>query len=167
VTTDYGLRTTDYVMSYIQIEATELYLRTCKLADDVFLAVMQWDFFSKDTIGKQLVRCLDSIGANLVEGDGRASVQDTSRFFVYARASAREARHFIRSCRTRNLLPIEQADAWIAEVTEIGKMIHAFKKHRESQGSKVKESRSSYGEAVPDPFDDADATFPSPSPRSP
>ncbi|MDB5138930.1 MAG: hypothetical protein JWR12_846 [Mucilaginibacter sp.] len=29
---------------------------------------MQWDFFAKDTIGKQLVRSSDSIGANMRKG---------------------------------------------------------------------------------------------------
>jgi four helix bundle protein len=42
-----------------------------KLGEDVWALVIKWDYFSKDTIGKQLVRAVDSIAANLSEGYGR------------------------------------------------------------------------------------------------
>ncbi|MFC4210150.1 four helix bundle protein [Pedobacter lithocola] len=33
--------------------------------------VITWDYFSKDTIGKQLCRAANSISANIAEGYGR------------------------------------------------------------------------------------------------
>jgi four helix bundle protein len=33
--------------------------------------VIKWDYFLKDTIGKQLVKAADSVAANLSEGFGR------------------------------------------------------------------------------------------------
>jgi four helix bundle protein len=50
-------------------------LEVCKLAerlaDEIWSVVRCWDHFSKDTIGRQVVRAADSIGANVAEG-GRA-----------------------------------------------------------------------------------------------
>ena len=35
------------------------------------MIVIKWDYLSKDTIRKQLVRAADSVAANLSEGFGR------------------------------------------------------------------------------------------------
>jgi four helix bundle protein len=40
--------------------------------------VRNWDQFAKDTVGKQLVRSIDSVGANIAEGAGRGSYQGQS-----------------------------------------------------------------------------------------
>ena len=39
-----------------------------------------WEPFAKNTIGTQLVRAADSIGANIAEGYGRGSFADNKRF---------------------------------------------------------------------------------------
>jgi four helix bundle protein len=41
------------------------------LGEEVYSIVVEWNYFDKDTIGKQLVRSVDSIAANLSEGVGR------------------------------------------------------------------------------------------------
>lgn len=38
------------------------------LADEVWEIVIKWDYFAKDTIGKQLTKSADSVAANLSEG---------------------------------------------------------------------------------------------------
>ena len=60
------------------------------LSDDVWSIVLEWDSFARDTIGKQLVRSTDSIGANIAEGEGRGSYQDNRRFIKIARGSLQE-----------------------------------------------------------------------------
>jgi hypothetical protein len=45
-------------------------------ADGVWNIVVGWDSFARDTVGKQIVRAADSIGANISEGSGRGSLQD-------------------------------------------------------------------------------------------
>lgn len=52
-----------------------------QLADNIWKIVEVWEPFAKDTVGKQIVRSVDSIGANIAEGVGRGSYQDNRRFF--------------------------------------------------------------------------------------
>jgi four helix bundle protein len=74
------------------------------LSDEVWAIVSRWDHFAKDTIGKQLVKSVDSIGANVAEGEGRGSYQDNRRFIKIARGSLQETQHWLRRAFKRNLL---------------------------------------------------------------
>ncbi len=54
-------------------EKREVYRLSERLPDSVWDVVMGWDGFAKDTVGRQLVRAADSVGANIAEGTGRGS----------------------------------------------------------------------------------------------
>lgn len=42
------------------------------LTDEVWGIPRRWDVLARDTVGKQLLRAANSIGANIAEGSGRA-----------------------------------------------------------------------------------------------
>jgi four helix bundle protein len=86
----------------------EVYQLAEKLSDEIWSIVVIWDFFAKDTIGKQLVRAADSMGANFAEGTGRGSYRDNVRFITIARGSLTETQHWLRRAHTRQLLTTEQ-----------------------------------------------------------
>jgi hypothetical protein len=44
-----------------------------KISNQIWFIVKKWDDFAKDTMGKQIVRSADSVGANIAEGHGRYS----------------------------------------------------------------------------------------------
>lgn len=67
-----------------------------KLADEIGNIVREWDKFTKDTIGKQIVRSADSVGANIAEGSGRWNYQDNRRFVKIAIGSLYETKHWLR-----------------------------------------------------------------------
>ena len=48
-----------------------------ELSKIVWNIVKEWDWFTKDTIGKQWVRATDSISANFAEGYGSYFFNDT------------------------------------------------------------------------------------------
>jgi four helix bundle protein len=95
-------------MATFALENLEIYTLAENLADAVWEIVLPWGSFAKTTVGHQLVRAADSVGANIAEGYGRASPADNKRFIRTARGSLYEVRHFLRRADKRNLLTREQ-----------------------------------------------------------
>ncbi|QLE55774.1 four helix bundle protein [Nostoc sp. TCL26-01] len=99
-----------------------------KLADEIWQIVESWDMFAKNTIGTQMVRSADSIGANIAEGVGRGSYQDNKRFVRMARGSLNETKHWLRRAYTRKLLTVEQIDKLKAMLQELGPQLNSYLK---------------------------------------
>lgn len=53
------------------LEKLEVYELAELFSDEIWDIVITWDYFKKDTIGKQLVSSSDSVSANIAEGYGR------------------------------------------------------------------------------------------------
>src|SRR6476660_3952473 len=85
-------------------ENLKVYQLSEQLADEIWDAVSEWDHFARSTVGGQIVRAPDSIGANIAEGSGRGSFQDNRRFVRMARGSLKETQHFLRRAFKRKLL---------------------------------------------------------------
>jgi len=54
----------------MRLEELEVYNLAMEMGERVWVLVSEWDYFAKDTIGKQLVRAADSVAANLSEAKG-------------------------------------------------------------------------------------------------
>jgi four helix bundle protein len=91
-------------MSHFLLNDLRVYGLAEELADAIWPIVMSWRHFERTTIGHQLVRAADSIGANIAEGYGRASPADNQRFVRTARGSLYEVRHFLRRADKRGLI---------------------------------------------------------------
>ncbi|WP_293338952.1 four helix bundle protein [Microcoleus sp. CAWBG58] len=52
-------------------EELEVYKLAESLANQIWEIVKKWDYFTKDTMGKQIVRSADSVCGNIAEGRGR------------------------------------------------------------------------------------------------
>ena len=91
-------------MGRTNFENLRVYRLSEELADEVWKIVLRWNGFAKDTVGKQIVRSADSIGANIAEGTGRHNFQDNQRFVKIARGSLNETQHFLRRAFKRDLL---------------------------------------------------------------
>ena len=91
-------------MSRTNFESLRVYKLAEELANEIWKIVLRWDTFARDTVGKQIVRSADSVGANIAEGTGRHSFQDNRRFVKVARGSLNETQHFLRCAFKRNLL---------------------------------------------------------------
>jgi len=91
-------------MSRTNFENLRVYQLAEQLADEIWNIVLRWNTFARDTVGRQVVRSADSIGANIAEGTGRHSFQDNRRFVRVARGSLYETQHFLRRAFKRKLL---------------------------------------------------------------
>jgi four helix bundle protein len=109
-------------------ENLEVYVLSEKLADRVWDIAAKWSNFAKDTVGKQLVRAADSIGANIAEGSGRGAFQDNRRFVRIARASLHETKHWLRRAFQRDLLTTEEIDSLKRVLDELSPRLNAYLK---------------------------------------
>ena len=78
------------------------------LSDEIWKIVIKWDFFQKDTIGKQIVRSADSISANIAEGYGRYYYKESKQFYFYSRGSIQETKSWIGKCKRRKIVDSEK-----------------------------------------------------------
>ncbi|HVF31066.1 MAG TPA: four helix bundle protein [Pyrinomonadaceae bacterium] len=107
-------------------ENLEIYTLAEQLADGVWEIVLRWNFFAQDTVGKQLVRSADSIGANIAEGSGRGSEQDYRRFVRIARGSLNETRHWLRRAFRRKLLSERQIKSLTPLIEKLTPKLNAY-----------------------------------------
>ncbi len=56
---------------YLKLNDIEAYRIAFKLSKQVWDIILKRDYFAKDTVGKQFVKSVDSISANIAEGFGR------------------------------------------------------------------------------------------------
>jgi four helix bundle protein len=96
-----------------------VYGRAVQFADEVHASVVEWDSFDRWTVGVQLVRAADSIGANVAESSGRAGTADQRRLFFIARGSAFETEHWLERAAERGLTSPVNAAARAGEVSRM------------------------------------------------
>ena len=104
----------------------KVYQLSEKLADEVWDIALSWGSFAKDTVGRQIVRSADSVGANIAEGTGRGSFQDNRRFVRNARGSLNETTHWLRRAFRRKLLTNDQVDRLKPIVDELAPRLNAY-----------------------------------------
>jgi len=107
-------------------EELRVYLLSEELADEIWKIALTWPIMARDTIGKQIVRSVDSVGANIAEGCGRGSYQDNRRFIRIARGSLNETRHWLRRAFTRSLLTKEQITRLKTLVDNLAPQLNAY-----------------------------------------
>ncbi len=107
-------------------ESLEVYQLSENLADSIWKIAREWDHLAKETIGKQIIRSADSIGANIAEGTGRGSFQDNRRFVRNARGSLYETRHWLRRAHTRHLISPEAVKLIRPILNELGPRLNAY-----------------------------------------
>jgi four helix bundle protein len=104
----------------MDLEELKVYQLSMDMAEKIWSQITKWDSFSKDTIGKQLIRAADSVAANLSEGFGRYHYKEAKQFGYYSRGSLYETKTFLRKAFNRSLLIKEDFDSFSDEIKIIG-----------------------------------------------
>jgi four helix bundle protein len=113
-------------MQKTNFEKLEIYILSEILADQIWDIVLRWNSLAQDTVGKQLIRSADSVGANIAEGSGRGSDQDYRRFLRIARGSLNETRHWLRRAFKRGLLSRIQIDELTPNIEKLTPKLNAY-----------------------------------------
>ena len=108
------------------LEDFKVYNLAMKTGEDVWNAVISWSYFEKDTLGKQLVKAVDSIAANLSEGLGRYHYKEAKNFGYYSRGSLFETKTWLTKALNRKLIQKEQFSKIWSDLDVIGKMLNTY-----------------------------------------
>ena len=126
-------------MAFQDISESRMYRRAEEVADEAWSIVIKWAPFAQDTVGKQLARAADSIGANIAESAGRFHPGDVIRFLYYGRGSLNETRYWLRRALARDLIPQALAAKLTGELDSLAIEINSyvkFQKTRSCQGNR-------------------------------
>ena len=111
---------------YLRVTDIKAYQAAFNLSNEVWEIVIKWKIFEKDTLGKQFVRAIDSISANIAEGFSRHHKNDKIRFYIIARGSLLECMDWIEKIKTRNLIDNEQYEKITTTLKALPKLINAL-----------------------------------------
>ena len=67
----------------MKLDDLQVYQLSMEIGDNIWEIVTRWDYFAKDTVGKQMVKAVDSVAANLSEGVGRFHYKEKKNFGYY------------------------------------------------------------------------------------
>ena len=110
----------------MKFEDLEVYKLSMELSDKIWDLVIKWDYFQKDTIGKQWVRAADSVSANISEGFGRNNFRDQRNFYYFSRGSLCESKTWLEKARGRNLIDEDSYKALLESFTVLGIKLNNF-----------------------------------------
>lgn len=108
------------------LEELEVYQLSMELGEKIWILVAKWNYFERDTVGKQLVKSADSIAANLSEGFGRYFYKENRQFCYYSRGSLFETRTWITKANNRNLIADDNFKSFINSLDLIGKKLNNY-----------------------------------------
>ena len=107
-------------------EKLEVYQIAEELSDAIWRCVRHWSALDRDTVGKQMIRAADSIGANIAEGYGRATSLVNRRCVRIAIGSRYETKHWLRRAYQRALLAPEQVGQLRPLLDRLLPMVNAY-----------------------------------------
>lgn len=109
----------------------EVWRRAHKLFVDVladFEAASKQRRWGIDILGRQVVRSVGSIGANIAEGFNAGSTREYVRYLDIARRSAAESENWYYKIRDAAFVPPETCKLRLREIIEIQKMTRGLQR---------------------------------------
>jgi four helix bundle protein len=113
-------------MASKSFEQLRVYKMAEELSDLIWHIVLRWQPIASSTVGGQIIRSADSIGANIAEGYGRGTYADNRRFVRMSRGSLYETRHWLRRAFTRKLLTQKHISQIKPLIDSLGPQLNAF-----------------------------------------
>jgi len=113
---------------FLRLNDVQPYKTAFNLSNYVWEIVTKWDYFAKDTVGKQFVKAVDSISANIAEGFGRYFKKDKINFYRYSNGSVKESFDWNEKAKVRNLINKDEYQHIFNELQKLPKEINQLVK---------------------------------------
>ncbi|MDI6790631.1 MAG: four helix bundle protein [Thermodesulfobacteriota bacterium] len=110
----------------MELKELEVYNLSEKLSDTIWDIVIKWDYFARETIGKQLVRAADSIAANIAEGYGRYHYKENKNFCYFARGSLEETKTWLRKSIRRDLIDQSKHQELFDIIKKLPRLLNSY-----------------------------------------
>ena len=109
---------------YLKLNDIDAYKIAFNLSNYIWDLVIKWDRIGLDTVGKQFIRSVDSISANVAEGFGRYSKKDKVKFYRISFGSMYESLDWNEKALKRKLIDKKEHDYIFSELQKLPKLIH-------------------------------------------
>ena len=113
-------------MPHLSLEELDVYNLSMSFGEKIYRIVSQWDYFHKNSLGKQLISSADSIAANIAEGYGRFYYKENKLFCYYARGSLTETKSWLKKANTRKLISDEDYNLLVKEAETLHLKLNAY-----------------------------------------
>lgn len=134
----------------MELNELRVYQQAMDIGESVWSLVSSWNYFAKDTVGKQWVRSADSIAANISEGYGRYSFKENKRFLFYARGSLRETGTWLVKAHNRDLIGPDDFASLRSNLDNLAPQLNNYIRSIGMNTDTVREEDEPYGIDVPD-----------------
>ena len=110
----------------MELEDLQVYQLAMDVGERVWEIVVKWDYFAKDTVGKQLAKAADSVAANLSEGYGRFHYKENKQSCCYSRGSLHETITWLAKARNRGLINGEDSRSIRQNIDTLGLKLNNY-----------------------------------------
>jgi len=128
----------------MNIDELKVYNLAIELGESVWNIVSKWDYFAKETVGKQFVKAADSVAANISEDYGRYHYKENIQFNYYSRGSLFETKTWLTKSKNRNLISNEEYENLCERIITLTKLLNNYIKSIGSSGNELKEAEFLY-----------------------
>ncbi|HPA35783.1 MAG TPA: four helix bundle protein [Chitinophagales bacterium] len=108
------------------LDDLEVHRLAKEFSNEIWEIVLLFNYFEKDTVGKQLCRSADSISSNIAEGYGRYFYKENKQFCYYARGSIFETKDWITKLKDRKIISEERFSGLDNKLNTLGKMLNSY-----------------------------------------
>jgi four helix bundle protein len=113
----------------MKLEELKVYELAMEIGNQCWIIVTGWNYFEKDTTGRQLVKAADSIAANISEGYGRFHSNQRRYFNFIARGSLFETKTWLDKAYNRGQISIENHELLKVEMNKLCLMLNSYIKN--------------------------------------
>jgi four helix bundle protein len=111
---------------YLILGNIDAYTSAFHLSNKVWEVVLNWSEIAKNTIGRQFIRSVDSISANIAEGFGRFSKKEKVYFYRVAKGSIQESLDWNEKAWHRKLTTEDNYKFILKELLDLPKRVNTL-----------------------------------------